>query len=119
MSRRTYAGNEIWFDAEMVVSGVAEELVECMAFCCAVKRSAEGTVTEKLVTADFYFDQWVGIVIAYKPSEGEGGDRRNKDNKGGACGERESKASGETGFVRGADGCGMGQPKVGDGGRVL
>ena len=63
MSWTKYAGKVIWLEEEMGKSGMAEELVQYMSFCCAVKKKKEETVTGKLVAVNFYLELWVGLPL--------------------------------------------------------
>ena len=44
-------------------AGMIEELVQYMAFCCALKRNIEATVAGKLVAVNFYHEQWAGLQL--------------------------------------------------------
>ena len=59
MSWRTCAKKGILLDPEMEEAETVEELAQCMAICCAVKRNKEAAVAGKLVTVHFYHEQWV------------------------------------------------------------
>ena len=40
---------------------LVEELTEFMAYCCAERKNEEATVAGKLITVNFYHEQWVGL----------------------------------------------------------
>ena len=42
---------------------IVEELVQYIAFCCAVKRNKDATVAGKLVAVNVCHEQWVGLSL--------------------------------------------------------
>ena len=42
---------------------VVDELAEYMAYCCAIRGNRETTVAGKLVTVNFFHEQWVGRTL--------------------------------------------------------
>ena len=42
---------------------MVEELMQYMAFCCAVEKNKEATIGGKLAAVNVYHDQWVGLSL--------------------------------------------------------
>ena len=59
MKWRHLRGRSCWLEAPTSELEVVDELVEYMAYCCAVQRNRESTVAGKLVAVNFH-EQWMG-----------------------------------------------------------
>ena len=61
--RWKYAGKGIWVEEVTGKARMGEELVQYMAFCCAVKTNIKTTVAGELEAVNFYHEQWVGLSL--------------------------------------------------------
>ena len=60
---REWRKKSCWLDARMSEAELVEELVEFMAYCCAVRGNKETTVAGKMVAVNFSHEQWVGLSL--------------------------------------------------------
>ena len=50
--------NGNWLGNEMDEWGLADELAEIVAYCCAERKNKEAIVVGKLMVVNFYYEQW-------------------------------------------------------------
>ena len=60
MKWREWRGRSCWLEATASELEVVDELVEHMAYCCAVRGNQEPTVAGKLVAVNFFHEQGMG-----------------------------------------------------------
>ena len=56
MRWRSAVGKESWLEMGRPQMELVDELTEFMAYCCAVRKNKEGTMSGKLVAVNFYYE---------------------------------------------------------------